>query len=353
MTSTSAPGRVNLIGEHTDYNGGFVLPTPIPQRAYVELSARTDDRVLVWSREMEMGAEYQLGAEHHHGGWVDYVQGCTAVLREAGYRLGGANIQLRSDVPLGIGLSSSAALEVALLRALREAFSLPIDDVTLALLGQRAETELVGAPVSAMDQLVASVGRPGMALFIDTRTMAMRQVPLADADLIVISSGIHHDHAGAEARKRRAECEQAAQFLDVESLRELTEADLWRVSRLPRPLDRRVRHVVTENARVLAAMAALIANDLPALGVLLDRSHASMRDDFEISLPEIDTLVDLARAQPEIYGARLTGSGFGGSIVALSTRGTGHGVAERIAARYRRETSREPTVLIAGELEGL
>ena len=348
----SAPGRVNLIGEHTDYNSGFVLPTPIPQRAYVELTERSDDRVVVWSHEMNMGAEYELGAEHRHGGWVDYVQGCTAVLRQAGHQLHGANIQVRSDVPLGSGLSSSAALEVALLRALREAFSLPIDDITLALLGQRAENELVGAPVGAMDQLVASLGKPGMALFIDTRTVATRDVPLATADLIVISSGIQHDHAAGDYRTRRAECERAARLLDVGSLRDLTEVDLRRVETLPRPLDRRVRHVVTENARVLAAMKALFANDAEALGVLFDRSHASMRDDFEVSIPPIDQLVELARSQPEVYGARLTGGGFGGSIVALAIRGTAERVAARIAERYAHETPYTPTILLAGDICG-
>jgi galactokinase len=334
--TASAPGRVNLIGEHTDYNGGFVLPTPIPQRTTVELRRREDRLVRVWSREIGAWAEYTLGDERRRGDWLDYVMGCTQALRLTGHALAGCELKIASDVPLGSGLSSSASLELAVLRAIRQAFGLAIDDTRLALLGQRAENELVGAPVGAMDQLCASLGQPGSALFIDTRSFATRQVPLPDdLDLLVIDSGLRHDHATGDYRTRRAECEEAARRLGVPQLRDLGVADLARVARLPGTLARRVRHVITEDDRVLAAVAALEARDLPALGELFVASHASMRDDFEISLPAIDTLVAIACADPDVYGARLTGGGFGGAIVAAAKAGTAAAAARRIIAQYR------------------
>src|SRR5690606_11464768 len=283
-TWASAPGRVNLIGEHTDYNGGYVLPTPIPQRTMVELRIRSDDRVRAWSREYGSWQEYRLGEERRRGDWLDYVMGCTYALRTAGHELGGVELRIASDVPVGSGLSSSAALEVAVLRAIRAAFALTLDDVELALLGQRAENELVGAPVGAMDQLCASLGEPGVALFIDTRSLALRRIPLpADIDLLVIDSGVAHDHASGDYRTRRAECEEAARRLGVSLLRELGPEDLPRIASLPAPLDRRVRHVLSENQRVLAAVAAIERGERRTLGRLFADSHASMRDDYEVS----------------------------------------------------------------------
>jgi galactokinase len=348
--TASAPGRVNLIGEHTDYNGGFVLPTPIPQRAHVELEVRKDALARVWSREIGAWADYTLGDEHRRGGWLDYIQGCTYALRDAGHTVRGFELRIASDVPLGSGLSSSAAIEVAVLRALREGFELPIDDVQLALLGHKAEHDLVGAPVGVMDQMCASLGIPGNALFLDTHTLSSRQVPLPyELDLVVIASGIQHDHATGDYRTRRAECEQAAGLLGVSELRELDLADLPRIAGLPAPLDRRVRHVITENHRVHAAVAAIERGDLLTLGALFRASHLSMRDDYEVSIPAIDRLVELAAADPDVFGARLTGGGFGGSIVALAQRGTGAAAGRRIAAQYADETHHTPQILIAGD----
>jgi galactokinase len=354
VITTSAPGRVNLIGEHTDYNGGFVLPTPIPQRTTAELRRRKDGLVRVWSREIGAWAEYTLGDERRRGGWLDYVMGCTQALRQTGHALEGFELKIASDVPLGSGLSSSASLELAVLRAIRQAFGLAIDDTQLALLGQRAENELVGAPVGAMDQLCASLGQPGSALFIDTRTFATRLIPLPDGlDLLVIDSGVQHDHATGGYRTRRAECEEAARRLGVPQLRDLGADDLARVARLPGTLARRARHVITEDDRVLAAVAALEALDLRTLGELFVASHASMRDDFEISVPAIDTLVAIACADPDIYGARLTGGGFGGAIVAIAKAGTAAAASRRITdqclSQYRDQAAGAPRVLVAQE----
>ena len=315
----SAPGRVNLIGEHTDYNGGFVLPMAIPQRTHVELRRAPGPRIRAVSTEMDVPVEFAPGEERRRGGWADYLQGVTHALGRRGLAVGGCELRIRSEVPPGAGLSSSAALCVALLRAFRESFSLALDDVEVALLAQKAETDFVGAPVGVMDQMACSLADERTALFLDTRSLAYERLPLpADAAVLVIDSGIRHDHATGDYRARRAECERAAREMGVAQLRDLSPTDLDRVARLPDPLRRRARHVVTENARVERAVAALRSGDLPLLGRLFDESHASMRDDFEVSIPAIDRLAEIARRSPGVDGARLTGGGFGGSIVALA-----------------------------------
>ncbi|BDG05225.1 galactokinase [Anaeromyxobacter oryzae] len=344
-----APGRVNLIGEHTDYNGGYVLPMAIPQETRVELAPRDGREVRAWSANLPGGRidSYVLGEERRGRGWLDYVQGVTVVLAGDGHALRGFDVAFRSDVPLGSGLSSSAALEVSLLRGLREAYGLRLDDVALALAGQRAEAGFVGAPVGVMDQLASSLADARSALFIDTRTLAHERIPLPPAvELVVISSGVSHAHAGGDYRVRRAECERAADLLGVNQLRDLSPADVPRAMSLPEPLGRRVRHVVLENARVLEAVEALRRGDVPGLGALLDASHASQRDDYEVSVPEIDLLVDLARAERDVVGARLTGGGFGGSIVALARAGSGAGVAARVVEAYARRSGRAGRVLV-------
>jgi galactokinase len=344
----TAPGRVNLIGEHTDYNGGYVLPTAIPQRTCARVTPRDDRVVRAWSAEAGGPEAYTLGDERGGRGWLDYVQGVTWALAQAGHALGGFDLRLSSDVPLGAGLSSSAALEVALARALRDAFGLALDDVQLALIGQRAENDLVGAPVGVMDQLAASLGAPGVALFVDTRTLETRPIALPPAlELLVVSSGISHAHAGGEYRTRRAECELAAASLGVRQLRDLDEADVERaMATLPEPLGRRVRHVVTEDARVLAAVRALEGGRIEELGPLFAASHASMRDDYEVSIPEIDALVAIADHDEDVLGARLTGGGFGGSIVALVHAGMAQIAGARIAAAYHDLTAQHPAVLV-------
>ncbi len=346
--TASAPGRVNLIGEHTDYNGGYVLPIAIPQRTLVALAAQRGRAVRVVSAGMdEQVHEYTLGMENQSKSWLDYVQGVTWILRNDGHKLGGFDAWIRSEVPVGSGLSSSAALEVALLRALRDAFALPLDDLQLALLGQRVENEFVGAWVGVMDQMAASLADENAALFIDTRSLAYQRVPLpAGVALIVLNSGVVHSHAGGDYNTRRDECERACELLGVGQLRDLSLADLPRINALPEPLNRRARHVVTENQRVLDAVAALQAADLARLGALFYASHASMRDDYQVSVAEIDLLIKLAAQQPEIYGARLTGGGFGGSVVMLASMGTSRAVGQRIAAAYAQQSGQTPTLLV-------
>jgi galactokinase len=349
LTRASAPGRVNLIGEHTDYNGGFVLPTTIPQNTSVTLIRRDDALVRVRSDQASSGwLEYRLGHEEQRGTWLDYVQGVTWALREARYALPiGFELDIRSDVPLGAGLSSSAALEVALLRAMRQEFGLDLTDVNLALLGQRAENDFVGARCGIMDQMAATLADAGSALFLDTRSLDYRRVPLpARADLVVIHSGVSHEISGGDYNTRRAECEEAARLLGVAQLRDVTLAELPRLERLPEPLRRRARHVVTEDERVLSAVAALEANDLGLLGQLFDASHASMRDDFEVSAPDVDLLVGLAQTDRRVFGARMTGGGFGGSVVMLVQAGLGRAISEDVARQYAKRSGRSPSVLV-------
>jgi galactokinase len=344
-----APGRVNLIGEHTDYNGGYVLPTALPQETRVLLARRDDRTVRACSLELGAGSltTFELGTETRTHTWIDYVQGVTWALGERGARLGGVDMLVTSTVPIGKGLSSSASLEIAVGRALREMFQLQLDDVGIAMVGHRAETDFVRAPVGIMDQMVCSLGDRSTALFLDAWTKAFEKVPIpADIELGVIDSGLAHSHASGEYRTRRRECEEAAAMLGVEKLRDCTPDDLPRIARLPEPLNRRARHVVTENARVLLAVEALRRGDAPALGRLFLESHASMRDDFNVSLPEIDRLVDIAASDARTYGARLTGGGFGGAIVVLCHRGNAIAATSRIAEAYGVSTHCSGQVLI-------
>jgi galactokinase len=327
-----------------------VLPTSIPQQTRAELTPRTDRTCRVRSAEAahQSWQAYSLDHEKPRGDWLDYVQGLTWALQAADCSIpSGFDLTITSDVPLGAGLSSSAALEVAVLRAMRDVFGFTLGDVQLALLGQRAENEFVGARCGIMDQMAASLADASSALFLDTRSLAYRRVPLpAQADLVVIHSGVSHEISGGDYNTRRAECEEAARLLGVGQLRDLSVSDAARVNALPEPLNRRARHVVTEDARVLAAVTALESADLARLGQLFDESHASMRDDFEVSAPDVDVLVAIAQAQPTVFGARMTGGGFGGSVVMFARAGEGRRAGERIADEYTRRTGRAPTVLV-------
>lgn len=344
----SAPGRVNLIGEHTDYHEGYVLPTVIPQRTHVSLRRREDTHVRAQSTAIgEQWDEYELGAESSGRGWLDYVQGVTAMLAGAGFTISGFDLRVDSTIPLGAGVSSSAALEVALLRALRSLLSLDLDDVQIAKVARKVETDFVGAPIGIMDQMACSLGRPNEALFIDTRTLGVERLPLPRAaDIAVIDSGLTHEHASGEYATRRRESFEAAALLGVRTLRDADPSMLPRIAALPPVLAKRARHIVTENARVLAAVDAIRREDAPALGALFNASHASMRADYEVSTPEIDTLVDIGQRHPSVFGARMTGGGFGGAVVILVRKGDAGLAASAICSEYRRTTGGDGTVLV-------
>lgn len=275
--------------------------------------------------------------------WIRHVSGAARVLGiERGFE-----VRVTGDLPPGAGLGSSGALGVAMLRAFREALGLDLDDITLAKLAQRSENEYAGASSGIMDQMAASLARENEALFLDCRSLAFQRIPLpTEIELVVVHSGVTHQHSAGEYNERRRQCEEAATSLGVPELRDVNTADLERIESLPGPLRRRARHVVSENARVLEAVEALGARDLDRLGALLDASHRSLRDDFEVSTPEVDLLVELIREQPGIFGARITGGGFGGSIVALAEAGAGHGAAAPAVADYEQRTGLDARILL-------
>jgi galactokinase len=349
-TSADAPGRVNLIGEHTDYNGGYVLPVATPQRTRVALSKKPGRTATIASSNHPDGkpTSFELGAEKANHSWIDYVAGVTHALGKRGCELGGFEALVSSDVPIGSGLSSSAALEIAMARALKKAFALELDDVELATIGHQAETEFVGVPVGTMDQMAASLADAKTALFLDARSGEYERIPLPSSfELLVIDSGISHDLSTGQYRVRREECERAAELLGVACLRDVDADTEARIADLPAPLDRRARHVVTGCRRVLQAVVALKANDSAALGALFDASHASMRDDFEVSVPAVDALVGITKSSGAI-GARLTGGGFGGAIVALVEPGRASSIGSAVTSSFTRLGYGRATVIVGG-----
>ncbi|RZA26588.1 MAG: galactokinase [Proteobacteria bacterium] len=350
---SEAPGRVNLIGEHTDYNDGFVLPTAIPQKTFIEISRRSDDQVHLFSSDIGPDGEqhsYQLGSERPLHRWFDYFQGVTWLLREKGFAISGFNLIAHSDIPMGAGLSSSAALLVALFRAFRDQFQLKLSDVDIALMSQDVENNFVGAHVGIMDQMASSLADRGTALFLDTQSLNFERIglPDSDVDIFVINSGVKHSHSTSGYNTRRRECEEACRLLGVKSLRAVENID--DVLKIADPFRSRARHVVSENLRVINAVKAIGDRDMVTLGRLMIESHASMRDDYKISVPEIDLLVNIALSHAEVFGARLTGGGFGGSIVGICQHGEARRICEAIADRYQRETEYHATILVPQEI---
>ena len=322
----SAPGRVNLIGEHTDYNEGFVLPFAINRRTVLALGTRDDRVIRVASSFADEVAEIEISAlaPDALGGWSAYVLGVAWALGEHGADLAavpGVDLYIDSVVPVGAGLSSSAALESSVAVALNDVWQLGFDRQTLARVGQLAENKAVGAPTGIMDQSASLLGKADGAVFLDCRSLEAEVIDLgfaaAGLELVIIDTGVSHDHATGGYAERRASCEKGAAALGVSSLREVSVDDLTRAREI---LDdetfRRVRHIVTENQRVLDTVRALRDEGPTAIGELLDASHISMRDDFEISVPELDLAVETAQLNGSI-GARMTGGGFGGAAIAL------------------------------------
>ncbi|MGE5655257.1 MAG: galactokinase [Actinomycetota bacterium] len=327
----SAPGRVNLLGEHTDYNDGFVLPTAIPQRTTVQLGFSRDGRHQVYSEDLDQHA-IATEQDPSPSGFASYLFGCIWLLEAQGHKIPPLNLYVTSAVPIGSGLSSSAALEVATLRGLRQLLHLDLDDVRIAQIAQQAEIQYAGVQCGIMDQMASSLADTEHLLFLDTRSLQMRVIPIpAGAEVVVMDSGVPRTLAGSGYNQRRAECEAAARLLGVKALRDITEPQA--VETLPEPLRRRARHVVTENNRVLLAVAGVPPG---RFGELMNQSHASLRDDYEVSVPPLDRLVTLLQETPGVFGARLTGAGFGGACVALAAMGQGAAIATEVLLRYNR-----------------
>jgi galactokinase len=334
----AAPGRVNLIGEHTDYNEGYVMPFALAQRVLIAAAPRDDGTWSVTSLNNDSTNIFSAAdLEPGMSGWQAYVAGVVWALQEAGHQIGGADLVLASDVPEGAGLSSSAALECAVLTALADLNDLDIDGIERAKLARRSENVFVGAPTGLMDQAASTLCTAGHALFFDCRTDAAEQVLFdttsAGLDILVLDTKTPHALVDSEYAARRASCEEAARMLGVTALRDVTDLDAA-LDQLPDPvIKRRVRHVVTENARVLEAVTILREGRILDLAPLLDASHESMRDDFEITVPQVDLAVETARASGA-FGARMTGGGFGGCVIALVELGDSERIGEAIVESF-------------------
>src|SRR6266545_3361761 len=357
-----APGRVNLIGEHTDYNDGFVFPAAINRATYVAARPRDDNLVHVVAVDLGDEDEFALDRIERSAAhpWSDYIRGVAKGLLAAGHSLDGANLLITSDVPRGSGLSSSAALEVATGYAFQLLNRLNILGEELALLAQGAENSFVGVQSGIMDQFISALGRRDHALLLDCRDLSYRPVPLPpDAQIVVCDSHVERRLAGSAYNERRQECDEAVRLLKqwypkILALRDVTVAQLHaHEGALPELVCARARHVITENDRALRSVAALESGDVAAFGRLMNESHASLRDDYQVSIPEMDTLVAAAQRVPGCYGSRLTGAGFGGCTVSLVQAAAVTRFKADVAAAYQSATGRATTIYVCRASDGV
>lgn len=357
-----APGRVNLIGEHTDYNHGFVLPIAIDRETIVAAAPRADRLLRVRSNSMSAPVEIDLDqpGRPRRGEWFDYVEGVARALMDRGKALIGADLLIESNVPLGAGLSSSAALEISFGLALLSVSEQKLDPLTLAVVGRDAEHTYVGTMCGIMDQYVATFGKSNNALLIDCRTLESTEIPvvLPNIDIVVWDTHVKHNLASSEYNIRRAQCEEGVRLLkqvipNIQALRDVSKSQLDDYQdRLPEVIKRRCRHVITENARTLNAADALRTGDLNGMGMLMSESHISLRDDYEVSCRELDLMVELAQSASGVVGARMTGGGFGGCTVNLVLRDGVGEFCEKVLAGYQSETGVSPSAYIVTPSDG-
>lgn len=351
-----APGRVNLIGEHTDYNDGFVLPMAIDCAVWIAVRPAAGGAVDVVSLDMGERRSFGLGAldTPKDEGWLEYLKGTAWALQGAGHTLRPWEGVLAGDVPIGAGLSSSAALELAAARAFAWISELPWDPAAMARLGQQAENQWVGVNCGIMDQMISAAGRADHALLLDCRSLDYRLAPLpAGVAVVILDTGTRRGLVDSAYNERRAQCEAAARAFQVPALRDVGPEQLEQLeTRLDATTARRARHVVTENARTLAAAEAMQNGDAEELGRLMDQSHVSLRDDFQVSAAALDTMVELARDQPGCLGARMTGAGFGGCAVALVAADKAKVFAGEVAREYAAATGNEPAVYVCRATDG-
>ena len=356
-----APGRVNLIGEHTDYNEGFVLPAAIAFQTQIAVARRGDRRLLVTSDNYAERVEFNLDnlPASPRGHWSDYVAGVVRLMHRELGDLCGANLLIHGNVPEGAGLSSSASLEVAVCKAFLEITGKALAGVSVALLCQRAENEFVGARCGIMDQFISVHGKKNHALRLDCRTLEFQQLPIpADVRLVICNTMVRHSVAAGEYNERRAECETAARFFadrlpGASTLRDVTAAGFEKFGRqLPEVIRMRCRHVLSENQRVLQAAEALQSRDVRRFGELMGSSHASLRDDFGVSCEELDLMVRLAQQNQGVYGARMTGGGFGGCTINLVQKDHVEGFQANVAAGYESATGRVPEIYVSPAADG-
>jgi galactokinase len=356
-----APGRVNLIGEHTDYNDGFVFPAAIGFYCWVAIAPRNDRRLALYSENFDEAVEANLDELKIRatGKWADYPLGVAWVLEQAGYGLRGASVYIQGEVPLGAGLSSSAAVEVSTALALMDVAQCAIQTKELALICQKAENEFVGARCGIMDQFVSCYGREGSALLLDCRSLDFRLVKLPSAlHLVICNTMVQHKLGGGEYNVRRSECEAAVRQLSkalprIRALRDVSLVELETNRGLfSQTIYKRCRHVITENARAVQAATALESNHLELLREVMADSHRSLRDDYEVSCPELDIMVELANRQPGVFGARMTGGGFGGCTINLVSAAESGIFRERVAAQYQAATGLKPNIYVCEASQG-
>lgn len=351
-----APGRVNLIGEHTDYNDGFVMPMAINRAAWFAIRPRDDRRVWLKSLEMPAPADFSLdNIQKGEEGWAEYIKGMSWALSEAGYPLSGWEGVVTSDVPVGAGLSSSAALEMGVAQIFAALDGREWEPGKMAKLGQKTENEWMGANTGIMDQMISASGIADHALLIDCRDLSSRAIPLPPNTVIVILDTMtRHAHTESGYNERRAQCEEAARFFGVSHLRDVSlETFKTRAQELDRTVRRRAKHVITENARVLEAERVLKMGDAHLMGLLMNSSHASLRDDFEVTNRQLDMMAALAQESPGCYGARMTGGGFGGCAVALVSENRAEGFADEVARDYRDVEGLDAMIYICHPTDGV
>ena len=350
-----APGRVNLIGEHTDYNDGFVLPMAIHRAVWIALRPRTDRRVLIHSLNFPNPADFSLNdIQPGKEDWIEYVKGVAWALQQEGHRLKGWEGVLAGDVPVGAGLSSSAALELATARAFATVSNLDWKPARMALLSQKAENKWVGVNSGIMDQMISASGKKGHALFIDCRSLETRPVPLPPRTaVIVLDTATRRGLVDSAYNERRAQCETAARHFGVPALRDVSIEDfLARAGELDPIVRTRARHVITENQRTLEAVTAMENGDAPWLGQLMNASHESLREDYEVSSAALNAVVNVARQQEGCYGARMTGAGFGGCAVALVEVDRAAIFSQKVEKEYQAATGLKPNIYVCSAENG-
>jgi galactokinase len=356
-----APGRVNLIGEHTDYNDGFVMPAAIGFSCWAAMAPRDDHKLVIHSENFDDRVEADLNDLHPlpDSEWANYPLGVAWSLERDGHHLRGANVYISGDVPLGSGLSSSAAIEVSIGYGLLDIAGRPIDRTALALLCQRAENEFVGARCGIMDQFISCHGREGHAMLLDCRSLEIRMLPVPSAvALIICNTMVKHELGASEYNDRRAECEEAVHLLGkvlpgIRALRDVTPAQLEEHRKLlPEITYKRARHVVTENERVLRAAEAFQSGQIEKLGPLMADSHRSLREDYQVSCSELDTMVEIAARQRGVLGARMTGGGFGGCTINLVETQRGPEFQQKVSAAYTSATGLHPDIYVCKASQG-
>jgi len=350
-----APGRVNLIGEHTDYNGGFVMPMAINRAMFMAIRYRGDSEVHLLSADFDHTARFHLEDFHYQNPhWCEYIKGVANGLKQRNLPLKGFDAAMLGNVPRGSGLSSSAALELAAAKAFSEVSNFPWDPVEMAVVGQEAENNWVGVNCGIMDQMISSCAKAGHAYLLDCRSLEGEHVPLPQGvKVVILDTATRRGLVDSAYNERRSQCEEAAAFFECELLRDVdAETFHARESELPELTRKRARHVITEDVRTLAAAEAMRNGDSQTLGRLMDESHVSLRDDFEVSNEALNAMVETAQSQPGCLGARMTGAGFGGCAVALVEETHVDAFVEAVPALYQQKTDLEPAVYVTEATQG-